>query len=244
MTSTGFIITSFQSLMSTVYMWVLILKSTEVDRFTSSDVVSCALETWILWFRRCCVLKLQLWFTIAVLSYETKLIPWWNAVLMDCYYSRCLPWCLCTKQTTVGRWRVPLDSSSVFWRVLLLWTLSISPALQQQSHVTKMNFAEVYPSFWLKPGKGMITLPSWVRASSRTAVMAHSGAATAPGVHGKDGMPGMSFGTSQEWILGGGMARGQHWELGGASAPAVFNLCINWPQPSVLLPRTMLRVIC
>lgn len=57
-------------------------------------------------------------------------------------------------------------------------------------------------------------------------------------------MPGVSSGTSQEWILGGSMAGGQHWELGSVSAHAVFNLCINWPQPSVLLPRTMLRVIC
>lgn len=130
-------------MVSTVYMWVLILKSTEVDRFTSSGIVSRALEAWSLQFSRCCVLKLQLWFTIAVLSYVTKLIPWWNAVLMGCCYNRCLPALMPLHQ--VGKWRVPLDSSTVFWRVLLPWTRSVSPALQQQSHVTKTHLTEVYP---------------------------------------------------------------------------------------------------
>lgn len=68
------------------------------------------------------------------------------------------------------------------------------------------------------------------KACSGTAVMAHSGSAWSPrlpGMHRKDSMPGVSSGTSQEWILGGSVAGGQRWELGGASAPAVFNLWIN-----------------
>lgn len=60
--------------------------------------------------------------------------------------------------------------------------------------------------------------------------MAHSGAAWGPrlpAMHGEDGMPGVSSGTSQERVLGGSVAGGQRWELGSASAPAVFDLWIN-----------------
>lgn len=93
MTSAGFMIASFHSLVSSVRVWVSVSKSTEVDRFTFSDNMSHAAftsETWMLTFSRwnglkvaenyslirvCGVFSLQLWFTIAVLEYVTKLWP-------------------------------------------------------------------------------------------------------------------------------------------------------------------------
>lgn len=77
--------------------------------------------------------------------------------------------------------------------------------------------------------------------------MARSGDAWGRGLAGLrpgDDVHRASSGTSQEGTLGGSVAAMRRWELGGRSAPAVFNPWIKRLQPSGLLPSTALRVIC